>query len=175
MKSRVSVLSAALCFLGTYGQTAAQQSPQGDGVASFVNDLRAPAVEREALFVSGEDQLARGHYREAEATFRSLMMHYPANSRAIGDLARVYIAENRNNKALVFLEGQAARHPARPDILLTFVRVAAELHAYDRAITALRSARKLTPMRELGLSWPACSAPRGKKRKPPDIPRSAWR
>lgn len=49
-------------------------------------------------------------------------MHYPANSRAIGDLARVYIAENRNNKALVFLEGQAARHPARPDILLTFVR-----------------------------------------------------
>jgi len=146
MKSRVSVLFAALCFLGSHCQPAAgQPPPQGDDAASFVNDLRARVVEREALIVSAEDSFSKGRYHEAEDTLQNLMARYPSNVRAIDDLARVYIAENRTNAALAFLEGQVAQHPERQDILLTFVRVAVEFHAYDPAIAALRTARKQMP------------------------------
>jgi tetratricopeptide (TPR) repeat protein len=153
MKSRVGVLSAALCLLAAFCRAApAQPASQSDSVGSFVDGLRGPVAEREALFAAGEDSLAQGRYREAEDTFQRLMVRYPANARVIGDLARTYIVENRNDEALAFLQGQVARHPDRQDILFSLVQVAVELHAYNPAIAALRRAERVRPDAGVGLA-----------------------
>jgi tetratricopeptide (TPR) repeat protein len=143
MKSRVRAWPAVLYFLILPLRSAVAQQ-QADGVASFVNDLRRSVTDEDARFVSGENSLAKGQYSNAESVFLTLAARHPENIRAINGLTRVYIAQNRINEALDFLEGKVAQYPARGDILSTLVHVAVELRAYDRAIDLLSHAGELT-------------------------------
>jgi tetratricopeptide (TPR) repeat protein len=158
---------ATLCFSGVLCVSAyAQQPVPVDDVASFLNDLRAAVDERATGFASGEESLSKGNYGQAEEIFKKLMAQ-DRGTGAIEGLARVYVAENRPDEALSFLEKQVAQKPSRPDILFAFVRLAAEFHAFDPAITALRKAEICVRwMRVLLSNWHVFSAPLGKNRKP---------
>lgn len=141
MTMRVGVLFAAVALV----RAQSQHAVEADDIAGFLQSVREPAAQRDALFRSGVSSLSSGRYSEAEATFRRLMVQEQTGTRGLEGVARVYLAQNRNDEALALLQNEVAQHPARPDILLAFVHVAEKLRQYDAALGALRSGKELRP------------------------------
>jgi tetratricopeptide (TPR) repeat protein len=144
MTMRVSVLFATLGLLG------AQQLPpdvpqpaQGDAVTTFLENLRGPAVRRmnlDAWFVSANISLSGKRYSEAEGIFRSLMVEDALDARGLEGVARVYLAQDRKDDAIGFLQAAVGKSPSRHDILFALVRTAVEVKEFDLALTALERA-----------------------------------
>lgn len=143
MKMRVSALFAALGLLGAQGfPPSVPNSPQRDEVSAFLSGLREPAERRialDAVFQSANASLSAGHYTEAEGAFRSLMTQ-EQDIRGVEGVASVYLAENRRNEALEFLQAELAHSRSRPGILFAFVRTAVKENEYALALAALAKA-----------------------------------
>jgi tetratricopeptide (TPR) repeat protein len=152
---RVSALFATLGILGAQKlPPSAPQPPQEDDVAAYLESLRGPAVQRmnlNALFLSGNASLSGERYSEAEETFRSLMAQEQLDTRGLEGVARVYLAQNRKDEALKFLQAEVAKRPARQDILFVFVRTAVKVNEYDLALVGLAKAlERLSDARQRG-------------------------
>lgn len=145
MAARVCALFVPLQLLSVLNaqQAAPPQTVREDDVATYLANLREPALRRmnlDALSRSARTSLAAGRFRDAEEAYRTLIAQEPAQIRGLEGVARVYMAENRNGDAVAFLRSAVIQNANREDILFAFVRVAQEVKEFDSAISALTAA-----------------------------------
>lgn len=125
----------------------AQQPKKQDlSVEDYLHERRASHEARnavDALFRAGVDSREAGRYGEAEQAFRSVRQLEPQGIRGLQGIASVYLAQDRTEDAIQFLEKEVSQHPDRLDILELFADVAAKAGRYDLAMQALQNALAL--------------------------------
>jgi tetratricopeptide (TPR) repeat protein len=125
----------------------AQQGKKQDlSVEDYLHERRALREARSAvdgLFRFGVDSRAAGRYGEALEAFRDVQQLEPQGIRGLQGMVSVYLAQDRTEDAIQFLEREVSQHPDRLDLLELLADVAANAGQYDLALRTLQSALKL--------------------------------
>lgn len=130
----------ALAAAGLSAQQAPPKTPPDDDVTAYLNERRAPALRRMAdddLIRAANQNLAAGNYSDAEKTFRDMMEREPETTRGIDGIVRVYLAQNRTDDAIRFLQSEVKRRPGRLDVADLLTQTARRVGDYDLEIAGL--------------------------------------
>jgi tetratricopeptide (TPR) repeat protein len=121
---------AACVLLGMVASVSAQteQPPASES---------APAPGQgsaDALFKSGAAALAAKNFTAAEEAFRQVRELEPKNHRGLLALVDTYLAQNKTDQALYFLETSSTLEPASLDLTMALANVYSRMGKWDQAI-----------------------------------------
>ena len=133
-------LAAFAPVAGGFSQTAAQPPvPAQPGQSPAAASPPAPDQgSADALFRSGAAALAAKDFTAAEEAFRQVRELEPKNHRGLLALVETYLAQNKADQALYFLETASAAEPASPDLALALGNVYLGTGKWDQAVSQYR-------------------------------------
>jgi tetratricopeptide (TPR) repeat protein len=89
----------------------------------------------DALFISGVAALAAKNFTAAEEAFRQVRELEPRNHRGLLALVETYLAQNKTDQAIYFLETASAVEPASLDLTMALANVYSRMGKWDPAIS----------------------------------------
>jgi superkiller protein 3 len=98
--------------------------------------LNAQTVQRptDGLYQSGLAAFKANNYARAEQVFRELQGIDPTDSRAVGGITEVYMAQQKEAEAVEFVRAEIQKYPERSEYHLILGNILVRTKQYDSAI-----------------------------------------
>jgi tetratricopeptide (TPR) repeat protein len=108
--------------------------------------LYAQTVQRptDPLFQSGMAAFNARNYARAEQVFRELREIDPSDSRAVGGISEIYMAQQKDAEAVEFLRSEIQKDPDRFDYHLMLGNILVRTKQYDLAISEYQNLLELS-------------------------------